>query len=99
MPDSWEIQSKVGAAPTKAKRRKSSEACHLKYGRYTDFGGIHSYDLPAPLRNVLLQPQVWPVSSGQMGELRLGDDSSVHRFCVLTAVVAGASIAGLRGEF
>ena len=65
-------------------------------GRYTDFGCIHSYDLLAPRRNALSQPQVWPVSRGQMGELRLWDDSSVHRFA--GAVVAGASIAGLRGE-
>jgi hypothetical protein len=46
--------------------------------------------------NALSQPQVWPVSGGQMGELRLWDDSSVHRFA--SAVVAGASIAGLRRE-
>src|SRR5580704_10077487 len=57
---------------------------------------IHSHDLPAPRRNALSQPQVWPVSRGQMGESRLWDDSSVHRFA--SAVVAGASIAGLCGE-
>src|ERR1700730_10685712 len=100
----------------KTRRRKSSEACHLKCawwhalhttareslpvaldGRYTDFGCIHSYDLPAPRRKARSHPQAWPVFRGQMGELRLWDDSSVHRFA--SAVVAGASIAGLRGEF
>lgn len=65
-------------------------------GRYTNFGCIYSYDLSAPRRNAVSPPQVWPVSSGQMGELRLWDDSSVHRFA--RAVVAGASGAGLRGE-
>ena len=55
------------------------------------------YDLSAPRRNALSQPQVWPVSRGQAGELRLWDDSSVHRSG--SAVVAGASIAGLRGGF
>ena len=64
-------------------------------GRDTDFGCIHNYDLPAPRRNALSQPQVWPVSRSQMGELRLWGDSSVHSFA--SAVVAGASIAGLRG--
>ncbi len=64
--------------------------------RYTDFGCIHRYDLPSPRRNALSQPQVWLVFSGQTGELRLWDDSSVHRFAC--AVVAGASIAVLRGE-
>src|SRR5580692_10517772 len=64
--------------------------------RSTDFGCIHSYDLPAPHRNALSQPQVWPVSGGQKGELRLWDDSSVRRFA--SAVVAVASIAGFRGE-
>jgi len=65
-------------------------------GHCTGFVCIHSYDLPAPCRNALSQLQVWPGSTGQMGELRLWDDSSVHRFA--SAVVAGASIAGLRGE-
>jgi hypothetical protein len=55
-----------------------------------------SYDLPASRRNSLSQPQVWPVSRGPMGELGLWDDSSVHRFA--SPVVAGASIAGVRGK-
>jgi hypothetical protein len=55
------------------------------------------YDLSAPHRNILSQPQVWPVSRGQTGALRLWNDSSVH--CFASAVVAGASIAGLRGEY
>src|ERR1700677_1726659 len=65
-------------------------------GGDTDCGCIHSYDLSARQSNALTQPQVWPVSRGQMARLRLWDDSTVHRFAA--AVVAGASIAGLRGE-
>jgi len=53
-------------------------------------------DLPAPCRNVFSPPHVWPVSTGQIGKLLLWDDSSFHRLA--NAVVAGASIAGLRGE-
>jgi hypothetical protein len=33
-------------------------------GPYTDFGCIHSHDLPAPRRNALSHPKVWPVSGG-----------------------------------
>ena len=65
-------------------------------GDVIPFGCTQSYDLPAPRRNALSQPQVWPVCRGQMGELRLWDDSSVHRFA--SVFVGGASIAGLRGE-
>ena len=67
-------------------------------GLYADVGGIYSYDLPAPRRDALSQPQIWPVSTSedQMGEMRLWDDSSLHRFA--GAAVAGAFIAGLRGE-
>src|ERR1700693_1974772 len=63
----------------------------------TDIGCIHSYDLPAPRRNALSQPRVWPVSGSQMGGSRLQGDSTAHGFA--SAVVDGASIAGLRGEF
>ena len=54
-----------------------------------------SYDLPTPRRKALSLPQVRPLPRGQMGELRLWDASSVHHFA--GAVVAGASITGLRG--
>jgi hypothetical protein len=65
-------------------------------GRYAEVGGIYSYDLSVPRRTVLPQPQVWPVSSGQMDKLRPSDNSSLHRFA--GAVIASASIAGVRGE-
>src|SRR6516162_2070545 len=64
--------------------------------RYMDFGCIHRYDLFAPPRNARSQPQVWPVSREQLGELGLWDDSIVHRFA--SVVVACASIAGHRGQ-
>src|ERR1700733_7022752 len=54
-----------------------------------------SYALPPPRHNPLSQPPIWPLSRGQMGELHLLDDSSVHRFA--GAVLAVACIAGLRG--
>ena len=57
---------------------------------------IYRYELSASRRNALSQSQVWQVSRRQMDELRLWDDSNVHRFA--GAVVAGASIAGLRGK-
>jgi hypothetical protein len=57
---------------------------------------LENHDLPAPHRNALSLPQIGPVSRGQMRELRLEGDSIVFGF--ICAVVAGESIAGLRGE-
>lgn len=54
------------------------------------------YDSPAPRRNALSPPQVWLLSKGQMGELHVGNDSSLHRFA--SVVVAAVSMACLRGE-
>src|ERR1700693_208889 len=75
-------------------RHDTSDCAAVLHSGYIDFGCINRYDLPAPPRKALSQPQAPPVSMGQRGELRLWDHSSVHRFA--RAVVAGASIAGIR---
>jgi hypothetical protein len=90
----------------KVLRKGAKKASHrltlLKLSKYALNGIIRTlavyidYDLPAPRRSALSQPPVWLVSRGQMGELPLWDDSRFHRFA--SAVVADASIAGLRGE-
>jgi hypothetical protein len=63
--------------------------------RTIGFGDIHRYDFFASRRRALSQPQVSPVSKGQMGEARLWDDSSLYHFA--GAVIPAAFNASLRG--